>query len=167
MWAYVHRDPMGSWQMARQCHTQMPTSYLWHLCQDKTHEAGIESSSWKNKFWGETQKEERHSLTLQRYSVSNQQNFVSSVLSCLSQQHTANSYFLCWGMCYPVHADGFATKHQEKNYKALNYIKENFWLKIKTVVLKDHTNVFATFSFLITNHVYSTHLFGLFLHIML
>lgn len=27
--------------MARHCHTQMPTSYLAHLCQDKTHEAGI------------------------------------------------------------------------------------------------------------------------------
>ncbi len=40
MWAYVHRDPMGSWQMARHWNTQMPTSYLAHLCQDKTHEAG-------------------------------------------------------------------------------------------------------------------------------
>lgn len=28
--------------MARHGHTQMPTSYLSHLCQDKTHEAGME-----------------------------------------------------------------------------------------------------------------------------
>lgn len=57
MWAYVHRDPMGSWQMARHCHTQMPTSYLSHLCQDKTHEVGMESNIWGNKIWGETLKQ--------------------------------------------------------------------------------------------------------------
>lgn len=45
MWAYVHRDPMGSWQMASYCHTQMPTSYLSRCCQDKTHEAGMGSRS--------------------------------------------------------------------------------------------------------------------------
>lgn len=67
--------------MARHCHTQMPTSYLSYLCQDKTHEAGMESSSWEDKIWGETLKEERRTLTLQRLSVSNQQNFISSVLS--------------------------------------------------------------------------------------
>lgn len=45
MWAYVHGDPMGSWQMAGRCHTQMPTSYLSHLCQDKTHETGLNSTA--------------------------------------------------------------------------------------------------------------------------
>lgn len=49
IWAYVHRDPMGCWQMARQGHPHMPTSYLACLCQDKTRRAGIESSSRGNR----------------------------------------------------------------------------------------------------------------------
>lgn len=53
---------MGSWQMARHGHTQMPTSYLSHLCQDKTHEAGMESSSWGNKMW-EMREGETYSFT--------------------------------------------------------------------------------------------------------
>lgn len=64
MWAYIHRDPMGSWQMARHGHTQMPTSYLSHLCQDKTHEAGMESSSRGNKMW-EMHEGETYSFTWQ------------------------------------------------------------------------------------------------------
>lgn len=45
MWFYIHRDPMGSRQMARHGHRQMPTSYLSHLCQDKAHEVGKQTSS--------------------------------------------------------------------------------------------------------------------------
>lgn len=70
MWAYVHRDPMGGWQMARHYHTQMPTSYLSHLCQDKTHWSrhGIKQSGkqGREKHGG---REERHTLIPQRKSV--------------------------------------------------------------------------------------------------
>lgn len=86
MWAYVHRDPMGSWQMARHGHTQMPTSYLAHLCQDKTHEAGMESSSWGNKIWVILE-EERRGLTWRR----------KKMFFCLIIK---NSYHQCCCVCH-------------------------------------------------------------------
>lgn len=96
MWAYVHRDPMGSWQMARHCHTQMPTSYLEHLCQDKTHEAGIgiKQLGEQKKIFREKRRSEIDAKIRRCRDVSDQQKLQSSAFSRVAQARK-DDYFCC------------------------------------------------------------------------
>ena len=126
---------MGSGQMARHCHTQMPTSYLAHLCQDKTHEAGMALSSRRNKICGETVT--KCTCLHYKHKVSDQQTFMSLVLSCLAQRHKGNTLCL-FGPGWPVYADLQLEIIQNFKWYALYCTKNGHIMNVMYVCIKEN-----------------------------
>lgn len=88
----------------------MPTSYLEHLCQDKTHEAGIgnEQLGEQKKIFREKRRSEiAAKIRRRRGDVSDQQKLLSSALSRVAQAHKDDYFVLCVECVY---AERFAAR---------------------------------------------------------